>query len=60
MMAKKGNKSVVNLGAAAAKIIDINKRILGSKIGGALTGGTGGSLIGAAAGSRSMTEKKGK
>jgi hypothetical protein len=57
-MAKKGNgNSVVNLGAAAKEIIDINKKILGAKIGSTLTGG---SIRGAAAGMRAMTGKKGK
>jgi hypothetical protein len=58
-MAKKGNgNSVVNLGAGAVReIIDINKKILGAKIGSALTGG---SIRGAAAGMSAMTKKKGK
>ena len=58
-MAKKGNgNSVVNLGAGAVReIIDINKKILGAKIGSTLTGG---SIRGAAAGMRAMTGKKGK
>ena len=58
-MAKKGNgNSVVNLGAGAIReIIDINKKILGAKIGSELTGG---SIRGAAAGMRAMTKKKGK
>ena len=60
-MAKKGSgKSVVNLGAGAIReIVDINKKILGAKIGSALDpGGVG--IRGAAAGMRAMTKKKGK
>ena len=54
-MAKKGSgKSVVNLGAGAssgykAGAIDLVKRMVGSKIGAELTGG---SVVGAALGSR--------
>ena len=52
-MAKKGkSKSVVNLGAGAilgSRAADLVKRMVGSKIGAELTGG---SVVGAALGSR--------
>ena len=59
-MAKKGNKSVVNIGAAGfgKNLADLTKRIVGSKIGSySITGA--GSILGASAGSKIMRKKKG-
>jgi|TARA_E500000318_G_scaffold92968_1_gene91880 tripartite-type tricarboxylate transporter receptor subunit TctC len=54
-MAKKNGTSVVNLGAGGLK--DLTKRIIGAKIGSALSGG---SITGSAMGTKLILGKNGK